>query len=115
MLEALHNKKIYVASEEVDFRLGLDGLADIILHEGQNRLHDGSMYVFYNKAKNKIKILTWDVNGLVLYYKRLDNLKFKFEFIAGKTKTITYNQLSLLLSGLSPVETSNNVKLINQY
>lgn len=111
MLEALYNKKIYVASEPVDLRLGLDGLADIVMEEHNHKLHDGSIYVFYNRTRNKIKILTWDINGLVLYYKRLDNLKFKFQFLSNKTNNITYEQLDLLLSGLNPMSTSDRKPL----
>ena len=102
MLEPLRNKKIYVASEAIDFRLGLDGLADIVRTQTDVHIHDGSMFVFYNRYKNKIKILTWDTNGFVLYYKRLDNLRHH---------TITYEQLNKLLAGLNPIDSTRTKQL----
>lgn len=111
MLATLKNKKIYVASEYVDFRLGLNGLAEIVMNDQKTHLHDGAIYVFYNREKNKIKCLTWDTNGLVLYYKRLDNLKFKLKFLSQKTETITYDELELLLAGMNPTEANRNLQL----
>lgn len=111
MLEPLLNKKIYVASEPVDFRLGLDGLADIVRTENNAHIHDGSIFVFYNRYKNKIKILTWDTNGFVLYYKRLDNMKFKLNFLNRRDNTITYEQLNNLLAGLNPIDSTRTKQL----
>lgn len=115
MLTTLKNKKIFVASEAVDFRLGLNGLAEIVMEDNRSHLHDGSIYVFYNKEKNKIKCLTWDTNGLVLYYKRLDNLKFKLKFLTERRETISYEELELLLAGMNPTETKRHLEVLNNY
>ena len=60
----------------------------------------GALFVFFNKGKDKLKILYWDRTGFALWYKRLEKDKFKWP---GKLSTPTYSlteqQLEWLLSG----------------
>jgi transposase len=102
MLIPYENKKIFIASKPVDFRMSIDGLSTYIQHESATHLHDGSIYVFYNGNKDKIKCLFWDRNGFVLYYKRLDKCKFKMKDMLNTIENITANELETLLSGFDP-------------
>lgn len=99
MLIPYENKKILIASEPVDFRLSIDGLSSFIQNKTSNHLYDGSIYVFYNKHRNKIKCLFWDRNGFVLYYKRLDQCTFKVKKMLNAIEHITSSDLEVLLSG----------------
>jgi transposase len=98
----LEKKKIYIAAQPVDFRMSIDGLSSIIQKDRGSHIHDGSIYVFYNGNKNKIKCLFWDNNGFVLYYKRLDNCKFKFKIMTKNMDSLTTEELHVLLSGYDP-------------
>jgi len=101
MLLSYTNKTVYLASKSVDFRMSIDGLSSIIQREAKDlHVHDGSIYVFYNHAKDKIKCLFWDRNGFVLYYKRLDKCKFKIKDMRENIENITPEELEILLSGL---------------
>ena len=102
MLIPYENKKIFIASKPVDFRLSIDGLSTFIQREVKSNLHDGSIYVFYNKNRDKIKCLFWDRNGFVLYYKRLDKCKFKMKKMLHEVENITASELDVLLSGFEP-------------
>ena len=101
---AMSNKKIFIASKPVDFRMSIDGLANLITTDKQTNIHDGSIYVFYNQLKNKINCLFWDNNGFVLYYKRLDNTKFKFMNITRDSQSISGEELDIILSGFDPTK-----------
>lgn len=99
MLLPYENKNIFISSEPIDFRLSIDGLSSFIQKENNTHLYDGSIYVFYNKNKNKIKCLFWDRNGFVLYYKRLDKCTFKIKKMLNTIENIKANDLEVLLSG----------------
>ncbi len=59
----------------------------------------GTLYVFVNKAKNKIKILFWENNGFVLYYKALAEETFRWPEPGEQVMTIDGEQLNWLLDG----------------
>ena len=102
MLIPYENKPIFIASKPTDFRMSIDGLSNFIQREHNAHLHDGSIYVFYNKHRDKIKCLFWDRNGFVLYYKRLDKCKFKVKEMLHEIENITAEELEILLSGFEP-------------
>ena len=104
MLIPYENRTVYIASEPIDFRMSIDGLSNFIQKEHNAHLHDGSIYVFYNKHMDKIKCLFWDRNGFVLYYKRLDKCRFKVKKMLKAVEKITVTELEVLLSGFEPQE-----------
>jgi len=102
MLIPYENKNIFIASKPVDFRMSIDGLSNFIQREKNAHLHDGSIYVFYNGLRDKIKCLFWDKNGFVLYYKRLDKCRFKIKDMLHEVESMTAEELEVLLSGFDP-------------
>ena len=55
---------------------------------------------FFNKAKDKVKMLWWHANGFTLYYKRLEKHRFILPRNIAETVEITQAQLHGLLAGL---------------
>lgn len=100
------NRQIFIASQPVDFRMSIGGLSEFINRQNKTHLHDGSIYVFYNTHRDKVKCLFWDGNGFVLYYKRLDKCKFRVKRMLNSIENISAEELAILLSGFdsSPVE-----------
>src|SRR5258708_5535068 len=113
MLIPYENKSIYFASKPVDFRMSIDGLASFVRSQINCHLHDGSIYVFYNGARDKIKCLFWDRNGFVLYYKRLDKCRFKIKKMLKKIEKITANELEILLAGFDPESAERQPRTLN--
>ena len=63
---------IYLCTEPVDFRNGFDGLTGIVTATlGQNVI-DGSLFLFVNRRRDRIKALWWETGGLTLWYRRLE-------------------------------------------
>ncbi len=84
-------------------RKGYDGLSGIVQNEMGRRPTDGSVYIFFNGTRDKVKMLIWDVDGYVIYGKRLE--KGRFEQILSQDTTnqfqIAYKHLVMLMSGIS--------------
>ena len=90
---------VYLCQHFVDFRKSINGLAALVETELELNVLSGAVFVFCNKAKDKLKILYWDKTGFALWYKRLDKDKFKWPKLKGDTLRLNEQQLHWLLSG----------------
>jgi transposase len=106
MLSLEAGVKVYLASGSTDLRKSIDGLAALVSQVFQLDLFSGSLFVFCNRGRDKLKILYWDHNGFWLYYRRLERGRFRWpDQPDATTHTITRRQLQWLLDGL-PLEQS---------
>ena len=81
-------------------RKSIDGLSGMVFEELKQKPDSENLYIFFNKAKDKIKILYWDRNGFILHYKKLEKGKFKIVNLDADIIEITEKQLTWLLAGL---------------
>lgn len=64
----------------------------------------GDLFIFINKARNRIKMLRWEPGGFVLFYKRLEKGTFhlpKPSIINSKNQVLDYSQLVMIINGIS--------------
>jgi len=106
----LKSPKIWLANEPVDFRKAIDGLSILVQTKFSHPAAD-HLYIFYNRARNKIKLLARHRNGTLLVYKRLDKNRFTFKKQATDYYTIDERQLSWLLAGLDWISMSDHQTL----
>lgn len=96
----LYGKKIWVYQKFIDFRKSINGLASFISEELKQN-PQGSIFLFYNKNKDKIKFLSYHKNGFILVYKQLSQGKFCFNFNQQKgVSEMDLDELGWLLAGL---------------
>lgn len=100
-------RPIYAATEPVDMRKSFDGLAAIVKNHFQSNPFDGTFFVFLNRAADRIKILYWDTDGFALWYKRLEQGRFRLPVsLLGngvKVVLLTAAQLAMIFEGIEPV------------
>ena len=70
--------EIYVALEPVDMRLSFDRLAGLAKERVGYDARSGALFLFVNKAGNRLKAIWWDRTGYCLLYKRLERGVFRF-------------------------------------
>ena len=63
---------IYLCTQPVDFRKGFDGLTGIVTASLGRSVTDGSLFLFVNRKRDRIKALWWETGGLTLWYRRLE-------------------------------------------
>jgi transposase len=63
---------------------------------------EGHLFVFVGKGRDKLKILFWDRNGYVIYFKRLEKGRFQLpETDVNRTRVLLEPaQLAMLLDGI---------------
>lgn len=104
MLNLPPSTKIFLCNEPVDMRKSFDALSGLIqTYFGQNPLC-GHLFVFVSKQRDRLKILFWDVDGFVLYYKRLEGGTFSWasELGGNQSPEILASDFALILAGINP-------------
>lgn len=101
MLSLPASVRIFLASEPVDFRKAHDGLVAIVRDHFRDDPFDGSVFVFLNKRRDRVKLLLWDRNGFWLLYKRLERGTFmKLPGGDPNRAELSRAELSMLLEGI---------------
>lgn len=94
---------IYVASQPVDLRWGLDKFAALVVERFRLGPRDGAFFLFLNKSRTKLRILHFDRTGAWLLSKRLDRGTFPRPLAMRIDAThveVSVEELDLLLQGL---------------
>ena len=94
--------RIFLHLEAVDLRMSFDGLSGLVSQAfPEQRLLSGHLFLFLNNRRDRIKILHWDADGLVIWYKRLEAGSFE---LPATTATggieLRQAQLAMILSGI---------------
>lgn len=101
MLSLPARRRVFVCTSPVDFRKQHDGLVAIAHDKLASDPLDGSLFAFFNRRRDRIKLLLWDSNGFWLFYKRLEQGTFERLREVGSTRLeITRGELSMLLDGI---------------
>jgi transposase len=76
MIQLTPQMRIMVAIEPLDFRCGIDGLAQQCKARLGADPFSGTVYVFRNRRRTAVKLLVYDGQGFWLCHKRLSRGKF---------------------------------------
>jgi hypothetical protein len=100
--------RIYLCTKPADMRKSFDGLQGMVREFlGQDPL-SGHLFLFFNRRRDRIKLLWWDRDGLVIWYKRLEAGTFQElrpSFTTGRSSgeagiELGTTELALLLTGV---------------
>lgn len=106
---------VFLCRKPVDMRCQMNGLSAIVEGVLKTDPFSGALFVFTNKARDRLKILCWQVNGFVLYYKKLEAEKFSWPVKESKESkesiTISGKELNWLLEGYNIFDLKPHDKL----
>jgi transposase len=95
--------RIFVATQPVDGRKGIDSLAAIVRSQlGLDPL-SGHLYVFFSRRCDRVRIIYWDRSGFAMWTKRLERGRFHTKTSPGgplSASTIEAAELALILEGI---------------
>ena len=85
-----------------DMRKGFDALCGIVQEHLHANVLQGGVYIFVNRKRNQIKLLTWEGDGLAIYYKRLEKGVYEIPSMSPGSSSVDIDsmQLQLILQGI---------------
>jgi transposase len=101
-LDRTQGARIWLAVDATDMRCGFDRLAErartVI---GQDPLSD-ALFIFRSRRGDRLKILVWDRDGFVLWYKRLEAGVFKLPRVKDGARSVELraSELAMILDGI---------------
>lgn len=117
MLSFSSKENIFAYLPPADMRKGFAGLSGIIREEFQADPTDGSLFLFINKRRDRMKLLHFADGGFWLYYRLLE--AGTFETLKPSTDNacqlkLDATELSMLLAGVSLVKAGKRRKRFDQ-
>ena len=101
-LDQAQASRIWFAVEATDMRCGFDRLAERVRRViGQDPL-SGHLFLFRSRRGDRLKILLWEQDGFVLWYKRLESGVFKLPRVTEGTRSVELraSELAMVLDGI---------------
>ncbi len=101
-LDRAQSGRIWLATEATDMRCGFDRLAERVQSViGEDPL-SGHLFVFRSRRADRVKILLWDRDGFILWYKRLEAGVFKLPRVSEGSRSVELraSELAMILDGI---------------
>lgn len=98
----LSDVRIFVCLTPIRMQFSFDTLMGLAQETFNQDPLSGHLFLFFNRKRDRIKILFWDVDGFCIWYKRLEVGAFQLPVATEGDQGIELNgrQLNQLLGGL---------------
>jgi transposase len=105
MLQLTPQSRVFLATQPVDFRKGIDSLAAVCHHMLAENPRSGALYVFRNRAGTAVKIVCYDGQGYWRCTKRLSQGRFTYwPSTPGGHTHLAARELAILLWNGDPTQ-----------
>jgi transposase len=105
MLSLPAKVRIFLCRSAIDMRKGFDGLHGVVLEVLRQDPLSGDLFVFLNRRRDRVKLLIWEGDGMMIVYKRLEQGTFALPAGSDESLVLTSAQLALLLGGIDLKQT----------
>jgi transposase len=109
MLSITGRARIFLYQSPTDLRKGFEGLSAAVEITFQGELTSGAYFVFLNRPRDRMKVLYWDIDGLAIWYKRLE--KGTFSKLSAEGGILERRQFLMLLEGITPKRLQKRYKI----
>ena len=101
-LDGASSTRIWLCTGPTDMRRGFDRLAEQSREVTRQDPRSGHLFVFRSRGGDRLKVLHWDQDGYVLWYKRLEEGVFKVPKVkAGQhSMELRASELAMILDGI---------------
>jgi transposase len=94
--------QVVLATEPVDLRRGHDGLVTLVRSLWRADPYSGTLFVFFGRRRDRVKVLFFSAGGFVVYYKRLERGRFWMPHVPEAASQVVLDaaSLAMLLDGV---------------
>lgn len=104
MIALTPQTRVFLYRRPTDMRRSFHGLVALTESELKQDPLSGSLFVFLNRRRDRIKILYWGQSGFCIWYQQLEKGTYQIPDAAAlqeqDTLEVTRSQLSLILDGI---------------
>lgn len=102
--------RVYLAVGATDMRKAIDGLSVLVQDVLEHDPLSSHLFVFCNRARDKVKVLFWHNNGFWLWYRRLERQRFWWPDGTSNARAVelSVRELDWLLEGLDVTRTQGH-------
>ena len=100
MLSFSSRQRYFLYRAATDMRKGFNGLSGLVRDHVKHGLMSGDVFIFLNKRRDRVKLLVWDRNGFVVWYKVLEQGTFELPAADEQTLEMSWTDIQLLLEGI---------------
>jgi transposase len=100
MLTVPSNARLFLCQVSMNMRKSFEGLSAVIEQMFPGELLSGAFFIFLSRRKDHMKVLYWDGDGLVIFYKRLE--KGSFAVKHPTSSPLLRREFLMLLEGIEP-------------
>ena len=109
MLTVPGDARLFVCQHPVSMRKSFEGLSALVQSLFPEELLSGAMFIFLNRRRDHLKVLFWDNDGLVIWFKRLEKGSFSWKW--GTKNQIDRREFLMMLEGITPKKLQARYKL----
>lgn len=110
MLTIPGNAQLFLCQCPVNMRKSFEGLCGVVEQFFPGELMSGAFFIFLNKRKDLMKVLFWDNDGFVIWFKRLEKGSFSWKW--GCADRLDRRAFFMMLEGVMPKRLQNRYKYI---
>lgn len=103
------NTRLFLCRHPVNMRKSFEGLSALVEELFPDMLLTGSLFIFLNRKRDHMKVLFWDEDGLVIWFKRLEKGSFAWKW--GSESQLDRRAFLMLLEGVIPKKMQARYKI----
>ena len=100
MLNIPGNARLFLYQQPVKMHRSFEGLSSAVEQAFPGELLSGAYFIFLNRIGDHMKVLYWDGDGLVIWYKRLEKGSFSSKNYC--KNSLNRREFFMLLEGVTP-------------
>ena len=100
MLSIPGKARLFFCQQPINIGKSFEGLSVLVEQLFPQELLTGAFFIFLNKRKDHMKVLFWDNDGFVIWFKRLEKGTFSWKW--GTATSLDRRTFFMLMEGVTP-------------